>query len=219
MNADNTNTVVSLFHNTQVIPPPVPFSLPVPLSQPNLLTLRRDLPSAELIWQSRDGVDAYSRADRYDVLHPERDHVFEIQLMTSALEAYRKLPEMPRVLRSDRVHRNVVDLANCIENANVTSRAINRSKKGPFTKAMHDFENRDFSSMGCKGIDQYFNDAKKLNRYQGLTQGSWNRIKVEVVKSYDSLYDKLPDAIHEEPKLESFGDCFHEVFMSLRIDN
>lgn len=181
--------------------------------------LRGRLPTAKDIWQSRDNTDAYSNKNRADTKSPEIDHVFEIQLLQTAYDAYRNHPEVRRITRQE--YSRVLEVANCLANTNITSMAINRSKKGPFTRAKNELVKNDFDSRSCHGVDYYVytrNGSRRPNTYSGFSTMQWERIKIEVVASYDEISHGISSAIYEERNAEIMQDYLGEVFMALRID-
>lgn len=182
--------------------------------------LRGVLPESEIIWKHRNDLDAYSEFTRATIgtHNPERDHVFEIQLLDAAYFEYSSVA-VQMVTRGEK--DRIMNIANNVKNLNITTRSINQSKKGPFTNARNELVAQDFDSSQCNGIDSFvFNShgTRLANRYPGFTTSNWNNIKREVVKSYDILADEIPNVIANEKRSEAFRDCLHEVFMSLRIE-
>lgn len=186
------------------------------------LTMRGRLPNVALVWESRQSQDAYSRRSRAEVeaLDPEIDHVFEVQLIDAAFDAYARHPTVGRVLRSE--HAQFRAIANCLANANVTTRDINRSKKGPFKRAKNDWVAADYDDGRCPGVDAYVYRApgrRWPDRYGGMSDADWANIKREVVASYDELAARVDDVADiAAAKRETFSDYLQGVFLSLHID-
>lgn len=177
------------------------------------------MPSVVAVWQYRDGRDAYSGLHSHCVCCPEKDHVMEIQLLDAAYKAYFADVNAHRILRDE--YLRIVELANCLENTNMTSQDINRSKKGPFTKAKNELLRKDFDHRYCGGVDSYFYENGRTRRsglYSGLSTRNWENIKSEVVVSYDYISERIPDAVCNERNSEIFQDYLQEVFMSLKIE-
>ena len=182
--------------------------------------LRGVLPSSDLIWAHRNDLDAYSEHTKVTICshNPERDHVFEIQLLDAAFFEYRSLVQM--VTRREKAR--IMNIANNVQNLNITTHGINQSKKGPFTQARNELMAEEFDSVECHGVDSFVfssHGTRMANRYPGFTTSNWSNIKREVVKSYDVLAEDIPNAIANERRSESFRDCLHEVFMSLKIED
>lgn len=182
--------------------------------------LRGVLPTSDVIWGYRNDLDAYSDLTRSTIgKFPERDHVFEIQLLDAAYFEYSSVA-VQMVTRGEKAR--IMNIANNVQNLNITSRAINQSKKGPFTQARNELLDHEFDSSKCNGIDSFvFNShgTRLSNKYPGFTTKNWSNIKREVVKSYDILADEIPNALKDERRSEAFRDCLHEVFMSLKIED
>lgn len=196
-----------------------PFKPTLAGAQPAPVGLRGALPNHQEIWGFREDRDVYSHHTRHSIFgfSPEKDHVLEIQLIDAAYFYY---TAQAHGVQTRQEHSRIQELANCVENTNVTTRNINRSKKGPFTCAKNDLMKNDFESMRCGGVDSYFykkNGSRIANKYPGLSATNWESIKREVVISYDHMNDKINKAIHVERNAEIFQDAFHEVFMSLHI--
>lgn len=184
--------------------------------------LRGALPDHSSIWEYRDDSDAYSQFTRLSIAdhNPEKDHVFEIQLLDVAFFKYDSTVGAQMVTRGEK--SRIQALANCVENTNVTTREINRSKKGPFTCAKNALVANDFDSQYCPGVDSYFytkSGSRRANKYNGMTSTNWERIKSEVVASFDSIENQVTSAVHTERNAELFSDCLREVFLSLRIED
>lgn len=207
----------NVLHPIHDLPIPDPQNLQ-PLS--NNSGLRAVLPSADIIWNYRANEDAYSRHNKNSIetLFPERDHVFEIQLLDLAFDLFSRDSNVQMITRSD---RSVAQkLANCVENTNVTTRAINRSKKGPFTRAKNDYQDFDYQSNKCPGIDSYVftkGGSRRCGKYPGFSTANWAHIKTEVVASYEHINDKIPEVLTER-KAALFQDYLTELFLSLQID-
>jgi hypothetical protein len=182
--------------------------------------LRAPLPDHHVIWTYRDDKDAYSNFDRVTICneYPERDHVFEIQLMDAAYTQY-SFVSSAAITRQETLR--IQGLANCLENTNVTTRKINRSKKGPFTSAKNTLISNDFQSMGCPGVDHYFytkSGKRRAGKYTGMTVHNWERVKKEVVVSFEAIERQIESAVHHQRNAELFSDSLRDVFNSLRIE-
>lgn len=190
---------------------------PVPAS------LRGPLPDHASIWEYRDQRDAYSNYTRESIVHsfPEKDHVFEIQLLDAAFENYVSIVRAGTTFITRQEESRIKNLANCLENTNVTSMSINRSKKGPFTRAKNDLIKNDFDAESCPGVDSYVykrNGGRVANKYTGMTSRNWECIKNEVRDSFEHIENSVPDAIHIERNYEAFADALRDTFNSLHID-
>jgi hypothetical protein len=185
---------------------------------PRGLRNSHQLPSAEEVWVYRKNVDVYSSRVMADVIKPQVDHVLEIQLLDATYEAY--LSDPNRVRHAHRAERpKLISLANCIENTNVTSQAINLSKKGPFTRAKNEWVDSEYVQVKCSGVDSYVfkkNGRRRRGKYPGMTNREWSNIKAEVVTSFESLNHMIPDAIAGRNG-EIFQDYFYDMFRSLRL--
>lgn len=184
--------------------------------------LRGALPEIDLVWAYRQDQDVYSTYTRESIVaeSPEVDHVFEIQLLDAAYEKYSQDPNIQGITRAER--GRTIALANCVENTNVTSRRINRSKKGPFTCAKNALIACDFDHTLCPGIDSYVftrGGSRRPNKYPGFSTQNWGNIKREVVTSFEQIESAIQNAIHKERNAEAFSDYFREVFLSLRIED
>lgn len=179
--------------------------------------------SACEVWTYRNDVDSYTRRSKLYIVDniPEVDHVFEIQLLDSVYSAY--LESEGRIGKpSVAEHSRLIYLANSLKNLNVTSQAVNRSKKGPFTRAKNELIKNDFQSNKCKGIDTYvFNKdgERHKKRYAGFTTQEWYNIKHEVVESYENISNSIPEAIYNQRNGELFQDFLHEIFASMKLED
>lgn len=179
---------------------------------PEIFSIRRALPPVNNIWQFRDDCDAYSGYSRWNIVSPERDHVFEVQLGDAVYEHFQRTRTGVTTRQEARL---VQELFNSVENCNITSMAINRSKKGPFQCVKNSFIRNGFRSNGVEGADYY---VYCKNKYH-FTHTQWENIKHEVVKSYDRIDSNLNYAIHYETDLLIFQGALNDMFCALNLED
>jgi hypothetical protein len=181
--------------------------------------LRASLPPEFEVWNFRNHLDAYTRRKQSQLTTRQIDHVFEIQLLDAAYNRYLTGNLGHRTTRAEK--ERIIHIANGIANANVTSRDVNLSKRGPFTKAKNAFEKSFYDADRCPGVDSYFyaSPGTKLRYvYPGMSAAIWENVKKEVVLSYDNILDSIPNAIYDEDNSVIFCDLLQDLYASLKLE-
>ena len=134
----------------------------------------------EQVWRHRNDVDLYTLLAQPVVVQQgaEVDHVWECQMINDANEA--ATGEGGPASRTRAVQGVVKGLFNGAENLNVTTHAVNQSKKGPFSRWRH-----QRAKAGSATIDDI---VRETEAGKGLVDdGHWERITKAVVSVWDEL--------------------------------
>jgi hypothetical protein len=166
-------------------------------------TLRRPvLNKSEEVWTHRNGVDLYTRQTRASVSnnHPEVDHVLEVAFLQDA-------QEQACVLEGARVWHGFAamhmgellqDVANCVENLNVTTRMVNQKKKGPFMSVRNRMRKPGGHNLRSISLEQF---ARTGAARPLIDDGTWARIETSIVQTWDELKPRLEDVKEERAHL------------------
>ncbi len=147
------------------------------------------------VWQHRNGVDVYSDSARavVNTLHPEVDHVVEVQVLDTAIV---------NAVMSERAQlgsnattfaaESLRDVFNAPDiNFNVTSRTINRAKEGPFEALTNRFVARRLHDLRPRPLSQYVRTSQNVNVRRLHDLGHWDRIETAVVRAYEAAETRL----------------------------
>lgn len=174
-------------------------------------SLRRNVSQArEEVWRSRGGVDAYTGKKRRGLEDEIQnvDHVIEIQMVEHAT--------FDTLNRNIELKNRMRDVINSSENLNVTSRAINQAKKGPFTAALNRLRKRD-GSLREVSVEQL---ARSGRARWLVDSGVWCNIEKEIVESYDQVEKTLSNQrlTRAQTKIiEESADQIHELLVKIKI--
>ena len=170
---------------------------------------------AVAVWESRGDRDAYSGARRAVVSSqsPEVDHVMEVQVVNVAWCSSLKAAPPAANTRSaakDRIQKFI----NGVPNLNVTTHAINQSKKGPFTRFLklvvsdgdHPWNYGNEESME----DLARSGAPSVRRL--VDDGVWANIEKEILASHDAVIENVARTRNE---LGTHGQLFAEHLSEL----
>jgi hypothetical protein len=139
----------------------------------------------EQVWRHRDGRDLYTQMLEPAVLAApggaEVDHVWECQLVNDAHDA--AVGEGGPAARTRAVLAATRALFNGAENLNVTTHAVNQTKKGPFSRWRHQRERAGRASLA--DLVRETAGGKKL-----VDEGHWARITTAVVAVWDELDER-----------------------------
>jgi hypothetical protein len=173
-------------------------------------SLRRNVSQArEEVWRSRGGVDAYTGKKRRGLEDENQnvDHVIEIQMVEHAT--------FDTLNRNIELKNRMRDVINSSENLNVTSRAINQAKKGPFTAALNRLRKRD-GSLREVSVEQL---ARSGRARWLVDSGVWSNIEKEIVESYDQVENTLSNQrlTRAQTKIiEESADQIHELLVKIK---
>jgi hypothetical protein len=140
------------------------------------------------VWTHRDQTDAYTKRSRsvVETLHSEVDHVIEVQICNHAWEEVRKKAGAAVCTRN--LVSKFRDVVNDDPNLNVTSRAVNRKKLGPFRRFLNEYQTSASSVTGLEELARV--SCPKL-----VDNGTWELISDCVVKSYEDMETSLIDKV------------------------
>ena len=153
-----------------------------------VLALREAVTSkAGVVWSRRGDVDVYCGTRRGATQQPQVDHCLEVQLAEAALvrtfgaDRRTSTQSMATAQASELIR----DALNGLDNLNVTSAKINTGKRGPFTAALNRLQNDRLRGVTIEQL------ARQGRGQWMVDDGTWARIEVAVVASYDALCDEL----------------------------
>ena len=163
-------------------------------------TLRRAASGkADEVWSHRGQMDMYTRATRCSVCerHPEVDHVLEVAFLQDAQEQA-CVGQGARVwdgFAAMHMGELLQDVANGVENLNVTTRMVNQKKKGPFASVRNRMRKSDGRELRSITLEQFARTgaAKPL-----VDDGTWARIETSIVQTWDALKPQLEDVQEEK---------------------
>lgn len=175
----------------------------------------------EVTWKSRQGVDVYTLNARSVVqtLHPQIDHVLEVQLVEHALVATVGAWRVPAPNSASTLSAATLRHAlNSVANLNVTSRKVNQAKRGPFFAAMNQLRSQKTHGIRQNSLEEL---ARRSRANGGwiIQDGTWARIEASVVQSYDAIVahvetrNEVPvdSANLTDATLERLGDMLRDL--------
>ena len=137
------------------------------------------------IWMYRVNVDAYKKRSKADSegVRMENDHVLEIQILDAVQWS------LPPACNTRAVTDTLKVIANHVSNLNVTTKEINRAKKGPFTI----WRNHYYDGMPIPLDVAIGLTSSPYGKTTMKDEGYWDNIKEAVVKTYDKVIGHLHD--------------------------
>lgn len=153
------------------------------------LGLRSDVSrKSASVWEYRN-VDVYTGRHRGETPFPQVDHCLEVQIGETALvRAYESVSGRTGSMATVQAHSMLRDVLNDVPNLNVTTRAINCAKRGPFTAALNRLRS---DSLRDVTLEQLARQGKARTL---VDDGTWARIETAIVNAYDSTSEQLNDA-------------------------
>lgn len=176
-----------------------------------IFSLRRNVSKKkDFVWQHRDYEDVYTGVAKQQTAAQTAnvDHVLEIQIVEHA---------MVGTIKGNReMIDRVRDALNSVENLNVTTKRINMAKKGPFTAALNRLNKRD-GTLREISVDQLARSGKAKWL---VDEGVWDKIKRNVIVSYDELEDTLTQSRLtriQSKTLEHGLDDLHSILNKMHL--
>jgi hypothetical protein len=148
----------------------------------------------DAVWSHRGGKDAYTLSTRRPS-DPNVDHIIEVQIVQKAFEAAPPAGAT-RFLKA---------AVNDVINLNVTMEAINKAKRGPFSR----FLNR-LDSARALPVSQHARSS-----CPGLVDnGVWARIE----KSVAEAHDRIAAQLESKPALSGFVDKLASIIEKMKLE-
>ena len=171
-------------------------------------------------WKFRGERDVYTNFRNYtDIVKPEVDHVWEIQLLDRAWEkATQHIP--PSVLHAGR--EAVAKFVNDVGNLNVTSHIVNQKKKGPFMrwkKRLDESRLRQRPLIEAIELSARADESREMRKM--IDNGTWSRICGTIVTTFDYLHEECNSGkapATAQRIVVEFGDQVHELLTAMKID-
>ena len=159
----------------------------------------------EQVWRHRENLDLYTQLSQPAVITApggaEVDHVWECQLINDANDIASGAGGPASRTRA--VQGVAKNLFNGVENLNVTTHAVNQSKKGPFTRWRH--QRAKERNVSLDDLVRETDGGKSL-----VDQGHWARISRSVVEVWDEL-EQRKDLIRAKREREHAHAILREM--------
>ena len=144
---------------------------------------------ANVVWDHW-GIDRYTGWERDQTLDPQVDHVLEVQVAEYAyVLAYGTVGANAASMAATQAHAELVDVLNGVTNLNVTTKAINQAKKGPFTRALNRLNSDSLRDLTLEQFARTGRTTKPL-----VDDGTWARIEGAIVTTWDATNHQLREA-------------------------
>ena len=158
--------------------------------------------------KSSDLKDAYTGRSMNDPQDMQMDHILEIQVFNAVLNTMKSTCSFTSREGND-VIKKLQEIANGVYNLNMTTQSINQVKKGPFTRFLNRLYGSDRAITLDQAIQESINDAAKKKKKgkptceQMRDDGTWGRIKTEVVKAYNDIDHQLEQLLDSDQTTSS----------------
>ena len=140
----------------------------------------------KVVWEHRE-TDLYTGKGRDETPDAQVDHVLEVQLAEYAfVRAYGAAGARAGSMAATQAHEQIADVLNGVANLNVTTRAINCAKRGPFTRALNRLNSDSLRDFTLEQLARTGSTTKPL-----VDDGTWARIEGAIVNAYDVTEETL----------------------------
>lgn len=140
----------------------------------------------KVVWEHREK-DLYTGKGRDETPDAQVDHVLEVQLAEYAfVRAYGAAGARAGSMAATQAHEQIAVVLNGVANLNVTTRAINCAKRGPFTRALNRLNSDSLRDLTLEQLARTGSTTKPL-----VDDGTWARIEGAIVNAYDVTEETL----------------------------
>ena len=166
-----------------------------------------------LVWEYRRERDAYTlqKAAKVETQTPQVDHILEIQFVDLALA---RAAKQAAVAPNQDELQQLREVTNCVANLNVTTRAVNQKKKGPFMAWCK--RQKDESKLRSLSLTQLSRTAFTSDK----DRHTWALICGALASSFDCMTDALQGDLQpaSQPVVAAFVEQTATMFDSFGLD-